>query len=125
MSRQIYYTTQTTSGIQICTGGATREESLMLARKAKAKTLCMGGGFFSFFNRLMRDSVEDLKQIYKKNGGGCFAIAEIFGEKASFEIAYGRIEARSRKNPGGASSKTVNALWIAQIQPQSSRTQKL
>lgn len=126
MSRNIFYTSQTTaSGIKIYTGGTTPKESLMRARQAKAKMLCVEcGGLFNFFSNIIRDSVQDLKQIYTKNGGGCFAIDEIFGDKPSFETAYERIEARSRKNPGGASTKTVNALAVVQSQTQSSRTQR-
>lgn len=133
MSRNGFFSIQTTgTGVQIYTSGTTPAESLMLAREATAKALCVGTqrhgqgllGILNFAAFTARDPIEDLKQIYTKNGGGCFAIPAIFGDKPSFETAWNRIAERSRKNSGGASSKTINALAV-QIQPQPSRTPRL
>lgn len=129
MQRTIFCVNQTIMDVPATLGGNTPEEALMLSRKAQAKSLCAGTqkhgkgllGLLNFAEFTARDSVEDLKELYEKNGGGYFAIKEIFKDKATFETAYRKIEERSKKNLSGASCKTINDLAVAAPQPSSIR----
>lgn len=54
----------------------------------------------------------ELEALYKKHGGGFFARRSIFGHGHNAQQAVDEMKAHARKNPSGASGKTLAALTL-------------